>query len=434
MNAQAQDQLIGSAVKYFIGGICILNIDSKTRQIRPEYLNEGFFRMMGGTEKQVRTMMQDIRLSVIPDDLPLLEQGIDDILADNGSAECEFRIVGVDGNLMWLKLRGNLYSREGARNLISAVILDCTEQKMIEAELKRQSDFMHLLMDTDITFDFNCRTDVCIYRINETEELSHDAVVKGYLEQIPASGIHPEDIPGYQEMLNSAMRHAHRDSMEFRSRGIINPTEEYRWFKVQIASVLGQEGYVSHIIGHITDIHEEKLKELELKLRADRDSLTGLMNKAATRDLIEKILTGYQDGELLGALLMLDVDNFKHVNDGYGHAVGDKVLSRIGGILNDNFKGMDVTGRVGGDEFMVFMHNIRTPMDACSLAKKVENLVIHGFTGEPADGEVSLSIGIAVTPDHGKTFEELYQNADKALYHIKEHGKAGVKLYEEGLG
>ena len=433
MNTQDQTDLIGSAVKYFIGGICILDINSKTRQISPVYLNEGFFRMMGATEKQVRALMQDIRLSVIPDDLPLLEQGIDDILADNGSAECEFRIVGVDGNLMWLKFRGNLYSREGDQNLISTVILDCTEQKMIEAELKRQSDFMHLLMDTDITFDFNCRTDVCIYRMNETEELSHDAVVKGYLEQIPDSGIHPEDIEGYQEMMESAMHHAHRDSMEFRSMGIINPTDEYRWFKVNIASVLGQEGYVSHIIGHITDIHEEKLKELELKLRADRDSLTGLMNKAATRDLIDKNLDQYQDEELMGALMMLDVDNFKHVNDGYGHAVGDKVLAKIGEILNDNFKGMDVTGRVGGDEFMVFMHNIHSPKDACALAGKVEHLVIHGFKGEPVDGEVSLSIGISVTPDHGKTFEELYKNADKALYFIKENGKAGFKLYEEGL-
>ncbi len=434
MSGQADDNsFVSSIVKNFIGGICAFDVDSKTRSITPVYINEGFYRMMNATQAQTDALLKNLRLSVIPDDLPLLEQGIDDILADNGSAECEFRIVSPDGNVMWLRLRGNLLLRDGSRNTLNCVILDCTEQKMIEEELKRQSDYMHLLMDTDITFDFNCRTDVCVYRICETNALEHDAVIKGYLEQIPSSGIYEEDEHDFEEMIKSAMLHAHRDSLEFRSKGIINPTEEFRWFKVDIVSILGKEGYVSHVIGHITDIHEEKLKQLELKLRADRDSLTGLMNKGATEEMIHKILPQYADSEMIGALMMLDTDDFKHINDTYGHATGDRVLEKIGEILRNNFKGMDVTGRVGGDEFMVFMHNIHSGEDAGLLAAKIERLVMHAFDGEPLGKDVSMSIGISLCPGHATTYEELYAKADKALYFVKEHGKADYRIYSEEL-
>ena len=425
-----RNELIVSAVANFIGGICILEVEADTKKILPVYLNDGFYRMMGNDRAKTDYLMKNIRLSVIPDDLSHLDQGLEDIISDNGSAECEFRIVNADGSLMWLRMRGNLYERDGNRNLICVVILDCTEQKLIEEELKRQSDYMHLLMDTDITFDFNCRTDVCVYRISQTDALEHDTVIRGYLEQIPTSGIHEDDIKKYTEMMESSMKHAHRDTMEFRSKGVINPTEEYRWFKANIVSILGQEGYVAHVIGHIVDIHEEKLKEMELKLRADRDQLTGLLNKAATEKLIRKILEQYTDGRMTGAFMMLDADSFKSINDNYGHMTGDRVLSKIGEVLTKNFKGGDVAGRVGGDEFMVFMHNIREAGDACTLAQKVEDLVMHAFDGEDFGDKVSLSIGISICPKDGADFETLFSNADKALYKVKKKGKATYGVYE----
>ncbi len=422
---------IDSIVENFIGGICAFLVDTDARLITPYYLNNGLYRMMGGSRAAVDQLFSNIRLSIIPEDLPVFEQGLHDILADDGAAEFEFRIVSVDGGLMWLRLHGNLYSREGSRNIISAVILDCTEEKTIEDELKRQSDYMHLLMDTDITFDFNCRTDVCVYRFARTDTLRHDTVVQGYLEQIPLSGLHEEDIKPYSKMLTSAMYHAHRDTIEFRSRGLINPGDDYRWYRANVVSIMGKEGYVSHVIGHIVDIHEDKLKEIELKLRADHDGLTGLMNKKATEELIAKMVAGY-DEQTVGALMILDTDNFKGVNDNFGHRTGDHVLAAIGEIIKNNFKGMDVTGRIGGDEFMVFANNIVKAENAARLAEKVEAQVIHAFDDSELEGRVSLSIGIAVCPRDGKDFETLYKHADEALYYVKEHGKASWRIYGEG--
>ncbi|MCR5249291.1 MAG: diguanylate cyclase [Lachnospiraceae bacterium] len=422
-------EFLDSIVENFIGGICAFEVNAGTKRIKPVYLNSGLYRMMGGSRTAVDQLFADIYLSIIPDDVKLFEQGIRDILADDGAIEFEFRIVNVDGGLMWLRLHGNLYSREGERNIISAVILDCTEEKTIEEELKRQSDYMHLLMDTNITFDFNCRTDVCVYRFARTDTLHHDAVVQGYLEQIPSSGLHPEDVQTYSRMLTSAMYHAHRDSIEFRSKGFFDEAEEYRWYRANVVSIMGKEGYVSHVIGHIVDIHDQKLKEIELQLRADHDGLTGLMNKRATEELIQTMIRQYGNDENLGALIILDTDNFKGVNDTYGHRMGDHVLATIGEIIRNNFKGMDVTGRIGGDEFMVFANNIGSCENACLLANRVEQKVMHAFDGTDLEGHVSMSIGVAVCPSHGTDFGTLYKHADEALYYIKEHGKAAVHLY-----
>ena len=252
------------------------------------------------------------------------------------------------------------------------------------------------------------------------------------MEQIPRMGIHEEDIREYEEIIRSAMLHPHRDSVEFRSKGIINPTDEYRWYRADIVSILGKEGYVSHVIGHIVDINESKLKEIELTLRADYDGLTGLMNKLATEELINTTLQQYKaGGHIQGALMILDTDDFKHINDTYGHMTGDRVLSKIGDVIRSNFKGMDVTGRIGGDEFMVFMHNIHQAEDASVLANKVQRLVMQAFDGEDVGKDVSMSIGIAIAPVHGTEFTELYEKADKALYFVKTHGKAGHRIYSD---
>ena len=134
-----------------------------------------------------------------------------------------------------------------------------------------------------------------------------------------------------------------------------------------------------------------------------------------------------------GALLMIDVDNFNYVNDTFGHIAGDRVLMAIGNIIHDSFKGMDITGRIGGDEFMVFLNDIKHADTALRLAANISDKARHLFPNEPLGKHVTLSIGIALFPEHGKDFEELYRAADKALYYVKEHGRDFYKLYAPEL-
>ena len=130
---------------------------------------------------------------------------------------------------------------------------------------------------------------------------------------------------------------------------------------------------------------------------------------------------------------MIDVDKFKQINDTYGHAAGDRVLMAIGTILHNSFKGMGISGRIGGDEFMVFLQDIENPNTALQLAARISEQARHLFPNEALGKNISLSIGIALYPEHSRNFEDLYRAADQALYYVKERGRDFYKLYSPHL-
>lgn len=196
--------------------------------------------------------------------------------------------------------------------------------------------------------------------------------------------------------------------------------------------VVDEDGNITGIIALINDVTEKQLLKMELEERSRTDQLTGLLNRGAVTELIRMFLSNYYRGNEQCALLMIDADHFKNVNDTFGHLVGDRVLATIGRVIRNNFKGRDVAGRIGGDEFMILIRDITSVEDAMELAEKLQHDVRHSFSGD-LEGIVSLSVGIAIFPEHGKDFASLYDAADKALYHVKENGRANCFLYNETL-
>ncbi len=197
--------------------------------------------------------------------------------------------------------------------------------------------------------------------------------------------------------------------------------------------VFDENGRISGIIALINNVTDHQLLKMELEKRAKTDTLTGLLNKSASQDLVRMIAANYQKENGRCALLILDIDLFKQINDTYGHAEGDRVLAEIGRIINNNCRTQDVAGRIGGDEFMIFMRNINVPENACNLARRLQDEVSAAFAGDHLAGRISLSIGIALCPEHGNHFEDLFRAADRALYYVKKHGKAAYKVYQEDL-
>ena len=193
-----------------------------------------------------------------------------------------------------------------------------------------------------------------------------------------------------------------------------------------------ENGKVNGIIALINNVTEIQSLKLELEKRSKTDSLTGLLNKQETESEISKLIEN-NTSDHGGSLLMVDVDKFKEVNDSFGHAAGDRVLTAIGDILHTTFKGMDIKGRIGGDEFMVYLRDVDKTDTALKLAAKISDKARRLFHGEPLDDYVTLSIGIASYPAHGKTFEDLYRAADMALYYVKEHGRDFYKMYSPDL-
>ena len=166
--------------------------------------------------------------------------------------------------------------------------------------------------------------------------------------------------------------------------------------------------------------------------QAHTDSLTGLLNKSYTEQTISKWLNSKEfDG--FQALLMIDMDYFKQINDTFGHAVGDEVLIIFSRFLREQFRTTDIIGRVGGDEFMVLMKNVRLDYNLRPHLQKLyislETLDIPELDGR----RLSCSIGCAVAPTDADSFSQLYQLADKALYSAKQNGRGQFVLYHDIL-
>lgn len=165
-----------------------------------------------------------------------------------------------------------------------------------------------------------------------------------------------------------------------------------------------------------------------LETKADTDLLTDLYNKIATERKIKEYISENPNGDAV--LFVLDIDNFKKINDTRGHAFGDEVLKAIGIRLQTAFRSSDIVGRTGGDEFMVFLKDISSEAIIQKEIEKLEDVFRNFETGEYVKYSVTSSIGCALYSKDGKTFEELYKAADSALYMAKKRGKNQVARYE----
>lgn len=153
------------------------------------------------------------------------------------------------------------------------------------------------------------------------------------------------------------------------------------------------------------------------------DPLTSVFNKETTQKLIDQKLKNHEHF----CFLILDVDDFKSVNDNYGHAVGDKVLKNLSDLFKNHFRQTDIVGRIGGDEFIILIEDEHIAESRIqSLLKKVNALKIE----ELQDFKLSISVGMAFAPSDGTTFMELYRHADHALYQTKRTGKNNYKIYK----
>lgn len=208
------------------------------------------------------------------------------------------------------------------------------------------------------------------------------------------------------------------------SRGVV------RWKRVEIFSVYDQSGHAVQLVGKIVDIHRQKQSLQRLIRQADSEPLTGLLNRGA----MERNVKGFLQGEGLGgkhALLMMDFDNFKAVNDTLGHAKGDTLLVSFAAAMRRLFRAGDYLSRIGGDEYMVFIKNIGQDGVAQDKAEALREEM--RILSRKIQIPVSVSVGIAVYERDGESFEKLYRAADEALYQVKRSGKDAVCFFSAPL-
>lgn len=222
--------------------------------------------------------------------------------------------------------------------------------------------------------------------------------------------------------------------------GILELDLEYQGYDAQGQIIwrdceihLNQDWQTGNVMAYIVikNIEDDKQKEFVLLEKASRDYLTGLYNRGGAEELIDQYLSEMAGKEgVTSMFLLLDLDNFKQLNDTLGHQMGDRALQEVADVLRSHFREYDIICRLAGDEFVVLMKEM--PQEAMdknmqALLKKIER---EYCVGENAVS-LSASVGVSIWPGHGGSFDDLYRKADVALYHAKENGKRTYMIYQD---
>lgn len=207
-----------------------------------------------------------------------------------------------------------------------------------------------------------------------------------------------------------------------------------QWYKIRLTSILDDNKNPIHTVGTIEDISQQKHVEKDLLIRAEHDSLTGLYNRKAAIQRIDQVLMDPANQILMEnevhAVLLIDMDNFKQVNDTLGHLVGDQLLVKFSDLLTKKFRKTDTVCRLGGDEFLIFLPKMNSKEFVLEKSQDLCNAANQFLQGNQDMIAASCSIGIAFAPLHGDTFHDLYHKADLALYHAKRLGKNRCYIYD----
>ncbi|MGH9034451.1 MAG: EAL domain-containing protein, partial [Acidimicrobiia bacterium] len=244
-----------------------------------------------------------------------------------------------------------------------------------------------------------------------------------------ASRLHPDDRDRILDDWRAAPQTQAATSFEYR---IVLPGGETRWIHGQARPVLDDDGTLHQLIGTIQDITERKLAEEAIAFQAGHDSLTQLPNRALFLDRLGQGLARRSRHPSGTAVLFLDLDRFKWLNDSLGHAAGDELLVAVAARLRDAMRAEDTVARFGGDEFVVLCEDVSDEAEAEALADRLASILAAPLTVAGEETTVTVSIGIAYAPRTSSEAspESLVRDADAAMYRAKEQGRNRHEVFD----
>ncbi|MDB5904572.1 MAG: hypothetical protein JWM26_3450 [Betaproteobacteria bacterium] len=203
--------------------------------------------------------------------------------------------------------------------------------------------------------------------------------------------------------------------------------------ELHVSPVRNAKGHVTHFVGVLNDITETRRYQEELEHHVNHDALTGLANRHLLQDRLQQALFRSGRRELQCAVMFLDLDHFKLVNDGLGHHAGDVLLKNVASELITILRPEDTVARFGGDEFVLIASEVDDLTDVTDIAERIVSRLSVPVIIENQEISVSASLGIAIFPLDGESVEELLKNADAAMYHAKERGRNTYSFYRKEM-
>jgi len=228
--------------------------------------------------------------------------------------------------------------------------------------------------------------------------------------------VHPEDRQRVKEAEERCIKRRDTQDIEYR---VIWPNGTIRWLRETGDVLFGEDGEAIKFTGTVRDITENRREIDRIRQLAHFDVLTGLPNRTLFKTCLDEAIARASRHKTMIALIFMDLNKFKPVNDSFGHVVGDKVLKAIAERLTRTIRSVDTVARVGGDEFIAILEDFKSEAEVDMVVEKLQGVFHKPFTVDGKDHDVSVSIGVSRYPQDSADIEELINIADQAMYQDK---------------
>lgn len=281
-------------------------------------------------------------------------------------------------------------------------------------------------LSNEVLFEYDMNTDTIVFSESCEEEFGIPTIITDFTDNYKKYEIISEST---MKELMEMSKNSTPSAPIFKKKDLLTGADrKEQWHEIIVRSMWmddGKEAKLYGLIGRVANIHSQTIETKKLEKLAQRDSLTNLYNHMVAREIVARSM----EEKRAGLLLLFDLDDFKNVNDSFGHMFGDQVLKHVARQVENNIRKMDIAARVGGDEFMVYIMDIYTEGTARTYCDMLCTALRENYSGS----DYSVSMGAAFYPKNGQSYEEVYLHADQALYASKHAGKNRCTYYEEGL-
>src|SRR4030043_1516230 len=390
------------------------------------FVNESFCKILGySSEELVGKPFADF---LHPDDKAMvLEKFAEGLANPEAGYQLEFRATHRDGHTVWIHPSVAPVFHKNVLSTGTALVFDITERKRLEETIKKSEEryrtILEEIQDNYFEADLNGSLTFVNDAMCRTMGSSKEELI-GMNYRVFAT---KDDVEVVYRDFNRVYHTG--ETIKGLSYKFVQKNGTVGFGELSISAIKNEEGEVIAFRGIARDVTERKRLEQELADIATHDFLTGLPNRVLLHDRLNVGLEHAKRNDSNMAVMMLDLDRFKVVNDTLGHSIGDKLLRAVGERLSDIVRKSDTVARVGGDEFLVLLPQIAKIEDATRVAQKILEAFRKPFVIDSYQIRVTTSIGIVIYPEDGEDVDDLLANADTAMYWVKGHERNDYACY-----
>jgi diguanylate cyclase (GGDEF)-like protein len=373
---------------------------------------------------------------VVPADLPALQQAIARISAPDGLVQTvETRFVRTDGSMITTMNHGVVRQRgaDGRATRVAGLTWDISELRQTQHRLLRSEARFRMLAELSSEWFWECdRNGVLTYITRSSRRAEDSPLARLNLIGYKLDALYPgqESSPEW-----ARLRYLMEERAEVRDLVVpfrLGPDQALLWWRIDAAPMFDPFGQYQGYRGVVRDVTKTRQAEEKLELAAYRDALTGLANRTLFEKHLEDAIAVTPPGQGF-AVLFIDLDRFKLINDALGHAAGDRVLIETAQRLVQLARPNNTAARFGGDEFLILARDAHDAAQAMRLAQQVQNTLCAPMQHAERTLQTTVSIGVAVYPQHGRTPAELLGRADAAMHESKVLGRNRVEAFSLAL-